>query len=106
MDMLAHGTADPLADVATQVRFARDLASILELVPESATAGGWRPVYGELLTFDEVNPPSRHRPAGGLPSRRLQHVPEGDGGGTSRDRNHACLALLDEIPIRLEKSRQ
>jgi len=52
-DILAHGIADPLADVAAQARFARDLASILEPVPESATAGDWTPVYGELLTFDD-----------------------------------------------------
>src|SRR5690606_29891162 len=38
-DVLAYGTADPLADVATQARFAEDLASILKPVPESATAG-------------------------------------------------------------------
>ena len=59
-DILARGTADPSADVATQARFAEDLASILEPVPESATAGGWRPVYGELLTFDD---PSTRLPA-------------------------------------------
>ncbi|NDY41602.1 gamma-glutamylcyclotransferase [Dissulfurirhabdus thermomarina] len=52
-DILARGTADPLADVATQARFARDLASILEPVPESATTGDCGPVYGELLTFDD-----------------------------------------------------
>jgi len=52
-DILAHGTADPLADVAAQARFAEDLASILDPVPESATAGDWAPVYGELLTFDD-----------------------------------------------------
>ena len=69
-DVLARGTADPLADVATclravthrqaQARFARDLASILEPVPENATAGDWGPVYGELLTFDD---PESHLPA-------------------------------------------
>lgn len=52
-DILARGTADPLADVTTQARFAEDLASILEPVPESATAGDCDPVYGELLTFDD-----------------------------------------------------
>jgi len=52
-DVLAHGTTDPLADVATQARFARDLASILDPVPEIATAGDWGPVYGEFLTFDD-----------------------------------------------------
>jgi len=52
-DVLARGTADPLADVATQARFAGELASILEPVPENATAGDCGPVYGELLTFDD-----------------------------------------------------
>jgi len=56
-DILARGTADPLADVAAQARFAEDLASILKPVPESAAAGDWAPVHGELLTFD--NPETR-----------------------------------------------
>ncbi len=59
-DILAHGTADPLADVATQARLAGHLASYLEPMPESATAGDWGPVYGELLTFDD---PSTRLPA-------------------------------------------
>ncbi len=59
-DILAHGTADPLADVATQARPAGHLASYLEPMPESATAGDWGPVYGELLTFDD---PSTRLPA-------------------------------------------
>jgi len=72
-DILARGTADPLADVATQVRFAGELASY-EPMPESATAGDWAPVHGELLTFDlpaprcvaagrrPRDPPPGHRP--------------------------------------------
>ncbi|GAB4278343.1 MAG: gamma-glutamylcyclotransferase [Candidatus Rifleibacteriota bacterium] len=59
-DILAHGTADPLADVATQTRFAGHLASYLEPTPKSATAGDWGPVSGELLTFDD---PSTRLPA-------------------------------------------
>jgi len=59
-DILAHGTADPLADVVTQARFAGHLASFLEPMPESATAVDWGPVYGELLTF---NDPSIRLPA-------------------------------------------
>jgi hypothetical protein len=39
--------------MAAQARFAEDLASILDPVPESATAGDCGPVYGELLTFDD-----------------------------------------------------
>ncbi len=59
-DIIAHGTADPLADVATQARLAGHLASYLEPMPESATADDWGPVYGELLTF---NDPSTRLPA-------------------------------------------
>jgi AIG2-like family. len=59
-DIIAHGTADPLADVATQAPPAGHLASYLEPMPESATAGDWGPVYGELLTFDD---PSTRLPA-------------------------------------------
>jgi len=39
--------------VATQARFAEKLAFYLEQVPESATAGDWALVWGELLTFDD-----------------------------------------------------
>lgn len=68
-DVLAYGTADPLADVATQARFAEDLASILKPVPESATAGDCGPVYGELLSFDdpETRLPAIDRLEGFLP---------------------------------------
>ncbi len=59
-DILAVGTVNPLADVATQARFAEDLAFILKPVPGSATAGDWGPVYGELLTFGD---PSTRLPA-------------------------------------------
>ncbi len=52
-DILARGTADPLADVATQARLVGELTSYLEPVPESATAGDCDPVYGELLSFDD-----------------------------------------------------
>ena len=46
-DILAHGTADPLADAAAQARLRGSP------VPESATAGAWGAVYGELLSFDD-----------------------------------------------------
>jgi len=52
-DILALGTADPLADVATQPRLSDRMASFPELTPENATPGDWGPVYGELLTFDD-----------------------------------------------------
>ena len=59
-DILAHGTADPLADVATQARLSDQVALSLEATPKSATPGDWGPVYGELLTF---NDPSTRLPA-------------------------------------------
>jgi len=52
-DVLAHGTLDPLADVATQARLSEQLASYLEPTLKSAAAGDWGCVYGELLTFND-----------------------------------------------------
>ncbi len=52
-DVLAHGTSDPLADVTTQARLSEQLASYPEPALQSAAAGGWGRVYGELLTFDD-----------------------------------------------------
>ncbi len=52
-DVLAHGTADPLADVATQARLSDRVGSYSQPVRNSATAGAWGAVYGELLTFDD-----------------------------------------------------
>lgn len=51
-DVLAGGTADPLADVATQGRLGCQMRRDLKAVQEAA-AGGWGIVYGELLTFDD-----------------------------------------------------
>ncbi len=52
-DVLAYGTANPSADVATQARLADWVGSDPRLLPERATAGAWGAVYGELLTFDD-----------------------------------------------------
>jgi gamma-glutamylcyclotransferase (GGCT)/AIG2-like uncharacterized protein YtfP len=52
-DVLAHGTLDALADVATQARLSEQLASYPVPAQQSATAGDWGCVYGELLTFDD-----------------------------------------------------
>ena len=55
-DILAHGTADPLADVATQARLAAEFAA-RAVHPDpgenDAPGGRWGSVYGELLTFDD-----------------------------------------------------
>jgi hypothetical protein len=52
-DVLAHGTSDVWADVATQARFSEQPASYPEPAQQSATAGDWGRVYGELLTFND-----------------------------------------------------
>jgi len=65
-DVLAHGTADPLANVATQARVAAEFATPVcvanatgrraahpELGENGAPGGRWGPVYGELLTLDD-----------------------------------------------------
>jgi len=113
-DILAHGTADPLADVATQARPAGHLASYLEPMPDksagqriwtcqrharrvramdgehrSATAGDWGPVYGELLTFDD-------------PSTRLPAIDRLEGfhpGGSSMYRRVLVPALTGETVV-------
>ncbi len=71
VDILAHGTADPLADVATQARLSDRVALSLKVTPENATPGDWCPVYGELLTFDdpEFRLPAIDRLEGFLPGR-------------------------------------
>lgn len=65
-DVLAHGTADPLTDVAAQARLAAEFAAPVcvadatgrraappELGENGAPGGRWGAVYGELLTFDD-----------------------------------------------------
>ena len=87
-DILAHGTADPLADAATQARL-RDSP-----VLESAIAGAWGAVYGELLSFDDPRvPPARHRPPGGVPPGRFQPLPARAGTRHGERRPRARLGL-------------
>ena len=59
-DVLAHGSSDVLADVATQARLSEQLASYPKPTLKSATVGDWGRVYGELLTFNDPDacPPS------------------------------------------------
>ncbi len=52
-DVLAYGTANPLADLATQAGLSDSMGSDPRALPERATAGAWGAVYGELLTFDD-----------------------------------------------------
>jgi len=55
-DILAVGSTDPLADVATQAHVAARMSNP-EPTPdrhqENSTGAPWGPVYGELLTFDD-----------------------------------------------------
>lgn len=51
--ILAQGTADPAADVATQARFEREAPQHPELLRKSHTRPGWGLVHGELMTFDD-----------------------------------------------------
>ena len=52
-DVLAHGTSDVSADVATQARLSEQVVSSPEPALQSATAGDWGCVYGEILTFND-----------------------------------------------------
>ena len=52
-DILAHGTADPCADVAAQARFDAELAQHPGLRAKGRTRRGWGLVRGELMTFDD-----------------------------------------------------
>ena len=52
-DILAHGTADPCADAATQVRFEAEMAPIPRLRAKGRTRRGWGLIRGELMTFDD-----------------------------------------------------
>jgi hypothetical protein len=55
-DILAVGTTDPLADVATQAHVVARMSNP-EPAPDRLQQKGigapWGPVYGELLTFDD-----------------------------------------------------
>ena len=55
-DILAVGSTDPLADVATQAHVAarmRDPEPTPDRLLKNATGAPWAAVYGELLTFDD-----------------------------------------------------
>jgi len=87
VDVLAHGAADPLADVATQVRLAAEFAARAahpEPGENGAPGGRWAPAYGELLTFDdpEARLPAIDRLEGFLP------------GGPSLYRRVLVLAII------------
>ena len=62
-DILAVGTTNPLADVATQARVVARMSNpepTPDRLPKKGTGAPWGPVYGELLTF---NDPENRLPA-------------------------------------------
>ena len=52
-DILAHGSADPLADTTTQARLSHRVQAGLQRLPEGTTGETCDTVYGELFTFDD-----------------------------------------------------
>jgi len=53
-DILAVGTTNPLADVATQARVTARLFNPQSTIINPQYEGApWAPVYGEILTFDD-----------------------------------------------------
>ena len=48
--ILAYGTADPLADAATQARYA---AHVPPHAPDTQPLGDWDPIHGELIAFPD-----------------------------------------------------
>ena len=84
-DILAYGTANHLADVATQAGLSDWVGSDPRPAPESATAGAWAAVYGELLSFDD-------------PESRLPAIDRLEGfrpGGSSLYRRVLVLVIVE-----------
>ena len=55
-DILAVGTTNPLADVATQAHVTARMSNpepTPARLPKKGTDAPWGPVYGEILTFDD-----------------------------------------------------
>ena len=52
--ILAYGTADPCADVATQERFEAEAAQHPDLRAKGCKRRGWGLIRGELMTFDDA----------------------------------------------------
>ena len=55
-DVIAIGTTNPLADVATQAHVAARMSNpepTPDRLSKKGTGAPWGPVYGELLTFDD-----------------------------------------------------
>ncbi len=51
--ILAHGTADPLADAAAQARFPAEMVQYPNRSAKDLTGRGWWLVCGELISFED-----------------------------------------------------
>ena len=75
-DILAYGTANHLADVATQAGLSDWVGQHPRPLPERPTAGAWGAVSGGAAHLRRPpRNPTRPRPAGGLPPGRFQPLP-------------------------------
>ena len=73
-DILARGTADPLADVATQAHLSDQVASSPDPSPKAPQRAPGASCTGRCSRRPRI-PPARHRPPGGVPSGRFQPLP-------------------------------
>jgi len=85
-DILAHGTSDPIVDVATQQRLAEELDLESKVVKEITYDGYWGPIHGELMTFND--------PEDRLPS--IDRLEGFDPGGLSLYRRVLIPVIVNE----------
>lgn len=106
-DILAHGTADPCADVAAQARFEAEMAQRPDPRAKGRTRRGWGLVRGELMTFDD--PEERlprldrlegYRPGGSSLYNRVL-VPVFSDGAPAAAWAYVGGEDLDRMPLRL-----
>lgn len=88
-DILAHGTADPCADVVAQARFEAEMAQHPDPRARGRTRRGWGLVRGELMTFED-------------PEERLPRLDRLEGyhpGGPSLYRRVLVPVFTDHEPV-------
>ena len=93
-DILARGTADPLADVATQARLSDQMGHAPNRSPKAPQWAPGAPCTGSCSpsTIPESRLP-RHRPPGGFPAGRPQSLPARAGPGYGERRLRTRLGL-------------
>ena len=93
-DIRAYGTANPLADVATQAGLSGRVGSIPRTCARKRHNGrlGHRVRGAAHLRRPQI-PPARHRPPGGVPSGRFQLLPARAGPGHGERCPRARLGL-------------